>query len=181
MLDLIEVSQMVIGKSVKASVCVDRMHLEDIGAVVALDHECFATPWSESSYMTELSNHSAYYIVACMEDRIVGYAGEWIIVDEAHITTIGVDPECRGQKIGERLLIALIDEAIFRGASRITLEVRRSNYVAQSLYRKYGFQSVAVRKSYYTDNNEDALVMWTDDVRDPDFLRILRAHKERLA
>jgi ribosomal-protein-alanine N-acetyltransferase len=148
--------------------------------VAKLDILCFPTPWSESSYITELHNHAAYYIVAKDGDRIVGYAGEWIIMEEAHITTIGVDPEYRGQRIGERIFINLLDEAIYRGASRITLEVRKHNLVAQGLYRKFGFQMVAVRRGYYTNNNEDALVMWVDNMRDPAFLQTLRKYKEEL-
>jgi ribosomal-protein-alanine N-acetyltransferase len=110
----------------------------------------------------------------------VGYAGMWLIMDEAHITTLGVDPDFRGMKIGEQILINILDEAVSRGARRATLEVRRNNSVAQSLYAKYGFHTVAIRKGYYANNNEDAFVMWVDDMWSDDFLRTLRIRAEAL-
>ena len=159
---------------------IEPMELEDVEQVAELDKQCFPTPWSAGAYTNELHNPSAYYIVARSDSRIVGYAGMWLIVDEAHITTIGVAPELRGRKIGERMLVNLLDEAIHRGARRITLEVRRSNRIAQNLYDKYGFAVAAVRKGYYTNNNEDAIVMWADDMRDEDFLKTFRKCKEEL-
>lgn len=162
-------------------IAIERMEPEDIERVVELDSKCFAVPWSESAYNTEVRNPSAYYVVARADGRIVGYAGMWLIMDEAHITTIGVDPEFQGRKIGERILVNLIDEAVHRGARRTTLEVRRTNAVAQNLYHKYMFHTVAIRKGYYTDNNEDAFVMWIDDMWSADFLLALREHRERLA
>jgi ribosomal-protein-alanine N-acetyltransferase len=134
-----------------------------------IEVECFPTPWHESAYLTELANRSAHYIVACADSRIVGYAGMWIIMDEAHITTLGVARDCRGTKIGEQLLVRLLDEAMRRGARRATLEVRQSNAAAQSLYRKYGFVAAAIRRGYYTDNRENAVVMWIDNVTSPSF------------
>ena len=102
--------------------------------------------------------------------RIVGFAGMWTMFDEAHITTIGVEPEQRGQGLGELLLVALTDEAIRRGAEWLTLEVRVSNGPAQGLYRKHGFSVQGVRKRYYSDNNEDAYIMWSPSLRDPAYL-----------
>ena len=102
--------------------------------------------------------------------RIVGFAGMWTMFDEAHITTIGVEPEQRGRGLGELLLVALADEAIRRGAEWMTLEVRVSNEQAQGLYRKYGFSVQGVRKRYYSDNNEDAYIMWSPSLRDPTYL-----------
>jgi [ribosomal protein S18]-alanine N-acetyltransferase len=157
------------------------MRMEDIPRVMEIERVCFATPWHESAYITEVSNRSAYYVVACWEDRVIGYAGMWVIMDEAHITTIGVDPPCRGHKVGELLLLALIDEAMSRGARRATLEVRQSNEVAQNLYRKYDFAPAALRRGYYSDNHENALVMWIDDMSKPEYRAKHRALKERLA
>jgi len=159
---------------------IEQMRHEDIESVVELDAKCFPVPWSASAYATEVSNPSAYYIVAKVNDRIVGYAGMWLVMDEAHITTIGVAPEWRRQKVGERMLINLLDEAIHRGARRATLEVRKHNSAAQNLYFKYGFRVAAIRKGYYTDNNEDALVLWLDDLWSKEFLRLLRKRKEEL-
>ncbi len=91
---------------------------------------------------------------------MIGYGGMWIIIDEAHVTNIAVCPAYRGRKFGERLLRRLIAEAIAQGAGKMTLEVRVSNYQAQGLYRKLGFADAGLRRGYYTDNQEDALIMW---------------------
>ena len=101
---------------------------------------------------------------------ILGFAGMWILYDEAHITTIGVDPTYRGRGLGELLLVALFDEAIRRGSAWLTLEVRVSNTAAQQLYLKYGFGVQGTRRRYYSDNNEDAYIMWSPSLRDPDYL-----------
>ncbi|MGO8670402.1 MAG: ribosomal protein S18-alanine N-acetyltransferase, partial [Capsulimonadaceae bacterium] len=131
------------------------MRIEDIEHVSRLERRCYSLPWSSSAYVTEVGNPSAYYTVA-RTDRgiIVGYAGMWTIMDEAHITTIAVDPEFRGLKIGERLLIDLLDEGMRLGARRASLEVRERNTVAHNLYIKYGFVDVAMRKNYYSDTGE---------------------------
>ena len=169
---------MVIEKA--ANIRIERMQIEDVEEVAELDKKCFPTPWSVSAYSNEVHNPSAYYVVARVDDRIIGFAGIWLIMEEAHITTIGVDPEFRGQKIGERILVHLLEEAIHRGARRATLEVRKTNFIAHKLYDKYMFRTVAVRKGYYTSNNEDALVMWVDDMWNSDFLKNFRRRKEEL-
>lgn len=102
-------------------------------------------------------------------DPIVGFAGMWMAFDEAHITTIGIEPSRRGHGLGELLLISMIDEALARGANWLTLEVRVSNIAAQTLYRKYGFTVHGTRKRYYSDNNEDALIMWSPSLREAAF------------
>jgi ribosomal-protein-alanine N-acetyltransferase len=153
----------------------------DIERLMEIEQECFPVPWSESAYLTEISNRSAYYIVACLDERIVGYAGMWTIMDEAHITTLGVAGSHRRQRIAEQLLIALLDEAMRRGARRATLEVRQSNEAAQALYRKYDFAPAALRRGYYTDNHENAVVMWVDNMTAPEFKARYRALKQRLA
>jgi [ribosomal protein S18]-alanine N-acetyltransferase len=161
-------------------VTIERMRPGDVPRVMEIEVQCFPTPWHESAYLTELSNRSAYYVVARVEGLVVGYAGLWIIMDESHITTIGVDPIYRGKKIGEQLLLAMIDEAMSRGAHRVTLEVRERNMVAQNLYRKYGFAPAAIRRGYYTDNNENAVVMWISNMYDPDYIDRLRKLKDQL-
>jgi ribosomal-protein-alanine N-acetyltransferase len=105
--------------------------------------------------------------------HIAGFAGMWCMYDEAHITTIGVDPHYRGRGFGEALLLSLFDEAIRRGCTWITLEVRVSNIVAQRLYQKYGMSVQGTRPRYYSDNGEDAYVMWSRALRDPDYLALL--------
>jgi ribosomal-protein-alanine N-acetyltransferase len=101
--------------------------------------------------------------------RLVGFAGMWMAFDEAHVTTIGVDPDYRGRGLGELLLLCMFDEAVARGANWLTLEVRISNAAAQTLYRKYGFSVQGTRKRYYSDNNEDALIMWSRPLSDREF------------
>ena len=112
---------------------------------------------------------------------IVGYAGLWLMTDEAHITTIAVDPSVQGYGIGELLLLGLIDRAKQIGARWLTLEVRVSNEVAQNLYRKYTFKEMGVRRRYYSDNGEDALVMWTDPIDSETFQEALRRNREVLS
>ena len=111
---------------------------------------------------------------------ILGFAGMWILYDEAHITTIGVDPRYRGRGLGELLLIDLYDEALRRGAGWLTLEVRVSNTAAQELYRKYGFTVQGTRRRYYSDNNEDAYIMWSRSLQDPANLADVARHRRRL-
>jgi [ribosomal protein S18]-alanine N-acetyltransferase len=112
---------------------------------------------------------------------IVGYAGIWVMTDEAHITTIASHPEVRGQGVGELLLVALIHRAIEIGARWMTLEVRASNSVAQNLYRKYTFKEMGVRRRYYSDNGEDALVMWTDALDSSSFQAAFDQNEQKLA
>lgn len=157
------------------------MNVEDVPMVMQIERECFATPWHESAYLTEITNRSAFYIVACIDSEVVGFAGMWIIMDESHITTLGVARDQRGKKIGELLLVSLLDEAIKRGANRATLEVRGSNEIAQNLYRKYDFIPAAIRRAYYTDNYEDAAVMWIDKMNSPSFKTKYKALRQRLA
>ncbi len=146
-------------------VTLETMRMDDIPRVLAIEQQSFRTPWPRDAYTHELNeNRLAAYLVAKTEEGIVGYGGMWVILDEAHVTTIAVDPAYRGQHIGERLLLGLIDAALGRGARWMTLEVRRSNDVAQTLYKKYGFREIGVRKGYYSDNREDAIVMWSGRV-----------------
>jgi [ribosomal protein S18]-alanine N-acetyltransferase len=116
---------------------------------------------------------------------IVGFAGLWLMVDEAHVTTIATHPDYRGRGVGELLLSSLIDTSYEIGARVVTLEVRVSNYVAQNLYRKYGFREAGIRKRYYSDNHEDALIMWTPEIRSEDyreqFMRLKAVLATRLA
>src|SRR5215207_988372 len=112
---------------------------------------------------------------------IVGYAGLWLMTDEAHITTIAVDPDFQGNGIGELLLVALIDRAKQIGARWLTLEVRVTNEVAQRLYEKYTFKEMGLRRRYYSDNGEDALVMWTDPIDSDAFQTTLQRNRDALA
>lgn len=154
---------------------IDDMRLEDVDAVQEVERSSFPVPWPANAFRHELTqNRNAHYIVAKEGERIVGYAGLWLSLDEAHITTFAVLPEYRRRKIGERMLVSLFDRALRLGAEWLTLEVRASNLPAQRLYEKYGFRPQGIRRRYYSDNNEDAILMWTDRLRD-------RAVRERLA
>jgi ribosomal-protein-alanine N-acetyltransferase len=143
------------------------LRASDLDTVMAIEKRCFTSHWSREALQNELTNSCAFYVVAESGGNVVGYAGEWIIMDEAHITTIAVDPEEHGKRFGERLLVAILQEARYRGAHRATLEVRVTNKVAQRLYFKYGFETVAIRRKYYQDTDEDALVMWVNDLFAP--------------
>jgi ribosomal-protein-alanine N-acetyltransferase len=112
---------------------------------------------------------------------IVGYAGIWVMTDEAHVTTIASSPSMRGRGVGEFLLVALIHRGTEVGARWMTLEVRASNTVAQNLYRKYTFKEMGVRRRYYSDNGEDALVMWTDALDSESFLAAMDENERKLA
>ncbi len=139
-----------------------RMNEFDIDDVLAVEEQSFTTPWSRAGFVGEMKNDVSHYLVISCQGRIIGYAGMWIIVDEAHVTNVAILPEYRGQKLGEKLMAALMEHAKNRGALSMTLEVRTSNVVAQKMYAKFGFVSQGVRKNYYTETKEDALIMWCD-------------------
>jgi ribosomal-protein-alanine N-acetyltransferase len=144
------------------AIVLDRMKVEDLPAVHEIERESFSTPWPAHAYRQELeTNRLAHYIVARWGDQIIGFAGIWLLVDEAHITTFAVRRMWRRHGVGERLLLALLDLARSRGAHEATLEVRPSNLPARRLYEKYGFKVVGTRTRYYSDDNEDALIMTT--------------------
>jgi ribosomal-protein-alanine N-acetyltransferase len=139
------------------------MRYEDIPEVCAIEVEAFTSPWSEQAFMNELTqNQFAQYIVMEYEGRLIGYGGMWIIIDEAHVTNIAITGDFRGKKLGSRLMAEMALRAYRLGAGRMTLEVRVSNTVAQRLYEKFGFEAVGVRPGYYSDNGEDAIIMWAD-------------------
>jgi len=139
------------------------MREEDIDQVIEVEHASFTTPWSREAFFNEIHNNKfAVYIVLEENDKIIGYCGTWIVIDEAHVTNIAILPEYRGKNLGEALLGNLISTAREMGARSMTLEVRVTNHVAQSLYRKFGFQNGGIRRNYYSDNQEDALIMWVN-------------------
>ena len=146
----------------RLTLVIDRMTLDDLPAVEEIERQSFTTPWPPNAYRSELENNRlAHYIVARFDDQVVGFAGLWMMVDEAHITTFAVRHGWRRQGIGERLLLALLDVARSRHAQDATLEVRPSNFPARRLYEKYGFGLAGIRPRYYSDDNEDALIMTT--------------------
>lgn len=142
------------------------MQKSDLDDVILLEQKVFGNHhWSKDSFMSELSNELAkYYTVLNEKDELIAYCGMWQILEEAHITNISVSPDYRRMHIGEALLTRLIDECYKNLVKYITLEVRVSNTAAIGLYEKYGFKSLGRRKGYYQDNNEDALIMWTENI-----------------
>jgi [ribosomal protein S18]-alanine N-acetyltransferase len=150
-----------------------RRHLRSVLRIEAL---VYPRPWSHSLFLSELAlRGSRAYFVARVGRDVVGYAGILLTGQDAHVTTIAVDPARHRQKIGTRLLIVLTREALARGARNMTLEVRLSNQGAQEMYRQFGYSPVGVRKNYYQETNEDALVMWAHDVDTPDYSALLAA------
>ena len=142
------------------------MHRDDVESVVALEAKAYGEHhWSKDSFYNELSNELAkYFSVFNEKDELIAYCGSWHILEEAHITNIAVSPEYRRMHIGEALLKTIIDECYRNMVKYITLEVRAGNTPAIGLYEKYGFKSLGLRKGYYQDNNEDALIMWTENI-----------------
>jgi [ribosomal protein S18]-alanine N-acetyltransferase len=144
------------------------MTIADLPAIHLIERASFSTPWPPQAYRQELeTNRLAQYLVASLGDEIVAYGGLWLMVDEAHVTTFAVHPRFRRRRIGERLLLALLDLSLDRHAREATLEVRLSNLAARRLYEKYGFRPVGIRPRYYSDNQEDALIMTTEPLALP--------------
>ncbi|HTX58380.1 MAG TPA: ribosomal protein S18-alanine N-acetyltransferase [Verrucomicrobiae bacterium] len=145
---------------------IERMSTNDIPEVARIERASFSTVWPSDAFYNELStNKLAHYFVGRIGSRIIAYGGIWVILEDSHITTVAVDPTYRGKRYGEVMVLRLIGEAIERGAAWMTLEVRESNVSAQALYRKYGFTTVTTRKGYYSDDNENALVMWAGNLK----------------
>ena len=144
-----------------------KMEKSDIDEIYEIEKASYGEHhWSKESFLNELSNNIANYFVAQNSETkdIVGYLGSWFIVDECHITNVAVNPVFRKQHIASQLLTNLIDKCYEKMIKYITLEVRISNNAAISLYEKFGFKSIGVRKKYYQDNNEDALIMFTENI-----------------
>jgi ribosomal-protein-alanine N-acetyltransferase len=141
------------------------MDIAHIPEVLNIERASFPTPWSQQAFTYEiLHNNFGYYVVAMDDGKVIGYGGMWLILDEAHITNIAVSPLSRGKKVGLMLMSYLMIKAVELGAVRMTLEVRPSNQVARNLYKKLGFEERGLRKNYYSDTNEDAIIMWKDDL-----------------
>jgi len=156
------------------TVHVQPMRRRHVRAVLRIEQQVYPRPWSASLFHSELAMRSTRaYFVARVGRDVVGYAGLMMTVDDGHVTTIAVDPTWHRHKIGTRLLLVLAREAIARGAASLTLEVRMSNQGAQELYRRFGFGPVGVRKNYYQEVNEDALVMWAHEVDRPEYADLL--------
>ena len=133
---------------------------EDAEGVARVERESFPTPWSREDFWREASNDFACYIVELDDMEIIGFAGCWISFEEAQVTNIALTSAQRGRGLGKVLMAKLMRAAAERGAERMTLEVRPSNTPALRLYEGLGFAAIGVRKKYYQDNDEDAILMW---------------------
>ena len=163
-------------------IIITKMTSEDIDDVVKIEAEAYGKHhWSKSSFYDEMQNNLAKYNVAkSPSGELLGYAGAWHIIDEGHITTIAVKKSHFRKHIGEAMIVRILEDCYKEGVKYLTLEVRVSNEPAIGLYTKYGFHSLGTRKGYYQDNNEDALIMWTENIFYDKFKTIFEQNKEKL-
>ena len=145
------------------SITVRPMVMTDVDGVMAVEHDSFLTPWSRSAFEEELAqNRLARYIVAVENDEIVGYAGTWLVINEAHVTNVAVSGQRRREGIGRLLMQKLMELARENDMESMTLEVRVSNSAARHLYQQLGFVEAGIRKNYYSETKEDALILWCE-------------------
>lgn len=142
-------------------IIIRRMTEADLGQATELELRCFSVPWTRGMLEEELANEHALYLVAAVGEQVLGYAGAWLVFEEGHITNIAVDPDVRRKGIGRLLLTALLEGMQGGGVTSATLEVRRGNTAAITLYASFGFTAEGMRRGYYPDNQEDALIMWS--------------------
>ena len=139
----------------------------DIPAVLEIERATYTTPWSEQVFRDELRQPGRSYVVAMDGNELIGYGGVLLLGEDAHITTVAVAEDQQGRRLGTRLMLELVEAALRKNARHLTLEVRFSNNRAQSLYTRFGMAPVGVRKNYYVD--EDALIMWVNDIDQPEY------------
>lgn len=165
-----------------SEIFISNMTADDIDKVVEIEAEAYGEHhWSKSAFYDEMNNNLAkYYVAKTQDNEIVGYAGTWHIIDEGHITTIAVKKSHLRQHIGEAIINAIIEDCYKNEIKYLTLEVRVSNKAAIALYTKYGFNSLGTRKGYYQDNNEDALIMWTENIFYDKFKTRYEENKKKL-
>ena len=181
---------------IRQQLALELMQEVDIATVQEIEREIFSTPWPRNAYYRELaSRSSAHYLVLRQEGpvempagiqgsdfdpSIVGYGGMWRMYDEAHVTTIGVRHDLHHRGYGRVMFAGLVQAAYDMGAKWVTLEVRTSNENAIKMYEAFGFKVIGRRKGYYTDNGEDAIVMWSDSIHSPRFRRAYESNLERI-
>ena len=159
-----------------ASLEVTKMRRRHLRGVMAIERQAYSRPWTPNLFVAEMSEpNNRNYLVARIDKDVVGYAGLICYGDEAHITNIAVDPMLRGHGIAQRLLHEQLLVAKEMGGRAVSLEVRVTNWRAQRVYARFGFHPVGIRRNYYAELHEDALIMWTDDIRDAAYHRRLEA------
>jgi ribosomal-protein-alanine N-acetyltransferase len=157
------------------------MRRRHIPQVLDIERRVYPRPWTMTLFLSEIVQRSTrFYIVAKARRQVVGYAGLMVFGDEAHVTNIAVDPDLHRRKIASRLLFALVTEGRRRGATACTLEVRVANHAAQGLYHQFGFAPVGIRKNYYAETGEDALIMWAEGLQTPAYAERLAGLAERI-
>jgi [ribosomal protein S18]-alanine N-acetyltransferase len=155
--------------SVPVEISIGPMKRRHVRDVLAIERRVYPRPWSAALFFSEISQKSSrFYIVSHHGRTLIGYGGLMVHLEEAHVTTVAVAPEYQHRKVGSRVLSALLEEARGRDARTVALEVRVANWPAQRLYSWFGFRPVGVRKNYYAETGEDALVMWIDDLQSDD-------------
>ena len=165
-----------------ALVSIAPMRRRHLRAIMAIEQQVYPTPWTQSLFLSELGMPaSRAYVVAKVGRGVVGYGGIMWAPDEAHVTTIAVDPRWQRRHVATRLLIALVREAIDRQFTALTLEVRVSARGAQDLYRRFGMTPQGARKDYYARPVEDAVVMWVRDINTPEYAELLARLERRAA
>lgn len=147
------------------------MARDDIKRIAELEKICFRSPWSENSLRAELKNKVAHYRVIECCNAVIAYAGMWVLFEEAHITNVAVEPLSRGKGLGKAIMLDMMKTAASLKANSMTLEVRETNIVAQTLYFSLGFKNAGRRKKYYTDTGEDAFIFWNENIAET-----LKAH-----
>lgn len=162
---------------------IQKMTHKDIDDILQIEELCYgAHHWSHDAFITELNNKiSSYHTILNKENKCVGYMGIWKIMDEAHVTNLSVHPDYQNKKLAHRLLLASIDECYKEKIKYITLEVRVSNKKAIGLYEKFGFKSLGLRKKYYQDNNEDAIIMWSENIFNKEYKNLYDKIKSDLS
>ena len=155
---------------------ITRMRRRHLRGVLTIEAQVYPRPWSMSLFLSEIAQKTTRsYVVARFEGQVVGYCGLMVTGREGHITNIAVDPAFHGRKVGTRLLLKQINEALARGSDRVSLEVRVTNKVAQTMYEKFGFEIVDLRRGYYIETNEDAYVMIAQNTLSTDYRKRLNA------
>jgi ribosomal-protein-alanine N-acetyltransferase len=181
---------------IRQQLSLELMREADVNTVQEIEREIFATPWPRNAYYRELASRaSAHYVILRhegmdevpshfrlpdLDPTIVGYGGMWRMYDEAHVTTIGVRRDLQHNGYGRILFAGLVQASYDMGAKWITLEVRTTNDNAMRMYEGFGFKVIGRRKGYYTDNGEDAIVMWSDSIHSPRFRRAFETNLERI-
>jgi ribosomal-protein-alanine N-acetyltransferase len=163
-------------------VTVGPMRKRHLRAVLAIEEQVNPKPWTLALFQSELAlrDTRAYFVAQTGLRQVVGFGGLMLTLEDGHVTTLGVDPVYQRQRVATRIMLVLARTAIRRGASALTLEVRLSNRSAQELYRRFGFAPVGVRKAYYQQPDEDALIMWAHDVNGDEYAELLASHERTL-